>query len=434
MTELVSVPREVARTAALALSTRAERGSGGTARGVVIATALAAGVLSACELAELRDWHARNIEQVRDGTSTLLAGLYGGAPARETWPASLLVDVDDEGLASVQAAAQTAIRQRLAKLSRTVATVDQRLLARLHAAATQALEEAVAQAAGKLTARTKAAASRSKANATRIASALSESGGTVTPAVLAALGLDEQDLLDGRFATFAATATALLSAAELRKLRAAAIATGQDPAALEETYGPTIDTQAAAATAFLIASLGLLARQSLSGHALVPAQGEYNGPVPFGVVRNAFTIASRGVSAPIPTETGVGSSTAELVGRKLADAGQSLVEKILADSTEVTGPVVSIKTWTVGDPARPFEPHQALDGVTWDTEDYPEELAADPGEWPYVDVYEVGDHDGCDCSIVEDFQPVEEPVGTSQGLAEDIVTAPEERRDLVSSA
>jgi 2'-5' RNA ligase len=576
MSDLLHVPAEVSQVATAALATRDARNGGGTARSVTIATALATGVISAHELAELQDWHARNPDQVRDDLSTLLAGLYGGAPARVAWPRvastsgmegsgamvalfappevqSIAVkggepadnlhvtlfflgkvdeldaalregvsgklatiaptleptliefthvehfpaDPEDSaqerpvvlvtgspavfdlretlrlGFGDIGASEKFAfrphmtigywpegkapepytkpgplpepieftarevalvwagdretfafgdrrhqpltaalsprdqLRARLAKLSRTVNTTDRTVLAKLHASATLALEEAVAQAARFLTARTKSAAGRSKENGQRVAAALGESQGRMSPAVLGALGLDEQDVLDGRFATFAATATALILAAERKKLAAAAIALGEDPDALEAQYAETIQTRAEAATALLVASLALLARQALSGSTVTPAQGELSGPVPFGVVRTAFLVASRGASVPLPVETGPGSATAELMGGKLAEIGTSLIDDLLAEHAGETGTIVSTKTWQVGDPLRPFEPHQALDGVSWDTVDYPPELAADPGEWPYVDVYEPGDHDGCQCELIEDWSPAE---------------------------
>jgi len=55
----------------------------------------------------------------------------------------------------------------------------------------------------------------------------------------------------------------------------------------------------------------------------------------------------------------------------------------------------------VGAPARPFEPHQDLDGTEFQTftDDV---LAADGGEFPFVDFYHPGDHLGCQC----DFAPI----------------------------
>jgi hypothetical protein len=59
--------------------------------------------------------------------------------------------------------------------------------------------------------------------------------------------------------------------------------------------------------------------------------------------------------------------------------------------------------WFVGAPNRPFDPHQDLDGQPFSSFD-DEVLAADTSEFPFVDHYFPGDHDGCQC----DFAPTME--------------------------
>lgn len=93
---LIDVPAAVAQTAAAALAERARREGGGTARGVVIATALAGGHLTPGEFAEVHSWHGRNLEQVREGRSTLLGGLYGGVPGR-SWLGAVAAARNPEG-------------------------------------------------------------------------------------------------------------------------------------------------------------------------------------------------------------------------------------------------------------------------------------------------------------------------------------------------
>lgn len=410
MTTLIPVPEPVALIAAAALQTRAERG-GGTARSVVVATALTTRYVTEHEVSELRDWHARNPDAVQGDASTLLGGLYGGAAAREVW-APRLVESETVQLAQT-AAARTPLAERLRKLSAAANETDRRLLLRLHTAATLAYEEAVRQATEKMTARQRSATSRSKAAAARVASALAESNGKASPALLAAIGLTEAELLDRRFDTFAAAAAAMIIAAERRKLNAAASALSLDRAELEDRYGDEIDRRAEAATGLLVVSLGLLARGALSGHAVVPAQGEFAGPVPFGVVRNAYTVATTGVSAPILDDTGVGPSTADDIAGRIGKGGQSILDELVAENvgpirpSDTPGATVQVRsTWVTGDPERPFEPHQALDGLSWvDTQ--PEELNWDAGEFPYVTTLEPGDHEGCQCELLQEYEPFE---------------------------
>jgi hypothetical protein len=400
---LVPVPEEVARTAGLALATRAERGGGGTARGVVLATALSTGFVTEHEIAELADWHARNPDAIQGGVSTLLGGMYGGAGARDTWPPTPAPEVP----APVTAAAPTPIRAKFAKLNKTVNTTNQRLMVRLHTAATVALNEALRQAGVKVNVKARTKAARA---------ALDAAGNDLRP-VIAALGLTEQDLLDHRFDTFAAMAAGLIATAERKKLAAAARMLGLDPADLEAQYGETIDTRSVASAGLMVTGLTALAIGAMSGHAVTAesVQGEFSGPVPFGIVRQAFDVASRGAAVPGLSD-GVGPAPIDELSQALVGAGQSIVEELLAAHADEIGPTQTRTTWVVGDPERPFEPHQALDGVSW-VGDYPEELAADAGDWPYVDVYEPGDHDGCQCELTEEAEPVEGagPLGEFMG-------------------
>lgn len=413
---LVPVPEEVARTAALALQTRADRRGGGTARSIVVATALSNGYITEYEITEIVDWHGRNPDAVQGEASTLLGGLYGGAPARQ-WAPSLVPDPPDP--APVTAAVKTPVAAKLAKLNKTVNQTNRTLMDKLHSASTVALNEALRQAGVKL---------RGRARTKAAHAALDNSGGIYPPAVLAAVGVTEQELLDKRFDTLGLYATGLIAAAERKKALAAARLLGLDPSQVEEQYGETIDSRADAAAGVLVTALGLLARQALSGHGITAesSSGEYSGPVPFSVVRQAFDVAARGASPAFIDETGPGPSAADELSQALTDAGQSIVEELLAQYADEIGPTQTRTTWVVGDPERPFEPHQALDGVSW-VGDYPEELAADPSEWPYVDVYEPDDHPGCECLLIEetepieDSRPLEEAIGADAGSTNDLV-------------
>jgi hypothetical protein len=52
-------------------------------------------------------------------------------------------------------------------------------------------------------------------------------------------------------------------------------------------------------------------------------------------------------------------------------------------------------TWVTGDPQRPFEPHQELDGVEF--ENWDDDRLVNNEPWPPYDFYTPGDHDGCLC-------------------------------------
>lgn len=394
--ELLPVPEEVAMVAAAALVTREERGGGGTARGIVIATALSTGYVRAHELDELRAWHDEYPQAVRNGQSTLLAGLYGGGPARDLWCS--------EPYQPAQTAAATPA-SKLAALSEKLNRADRRLTTRLHAATETALAEALRSVGVKLNSRANATMKRSRAAAARVASATAEAAGTITPALLAAAGVTEQELLDRRFDALAATATGWIVASEVRKLRATATALGLDPDQVEAENAERVNRRALAAAAFLAAGLAVLARRALSGHALTPettAEGEFAGPVPFGLIRGAWNIAATGAVGTPFDESGPGPAPIEQLATRMERAGQTIAEELLA---EHVGPVIAIKTWAHGEPDRPFPPHEDLNGASWTDADHGDILAADPGEWPYVEEYEPGDHDGCTCWIDTSYEP-----------------------------
>lgn len=387
--DLVPVPKPVAMVAAAALDGRARRGGGGSARGVTIATALTTGWISAGELEELRAWHHGHPDDIAGEHSTLLGGLYGGAEARESWePCPIPARTAAPGTPS-----------KLAKMSKSVNNTDRRLVNALHSTANLALKEALRGAGVKLKVKVR---NRTKVQQASLDAAL-ERG--VTPAILAAVGVTENDLLDHRFDTYGASALALISTAERKKLAALARALDVDPAELEARYGDTIDLRAAAAVGFIVGALGELARSALAGTSLdSPGPGEFAGPVPFGVVRNAFDVLNTGAAPSKPDLTALGPADVAHVSEstRFAGDGRTLVETVLGDH-DVRVQLRS--TWVHGDPDIPFPPHEALDGLTWvDTQ--PPELD-NPDSFPETDVYQPGDHEGCTCWIDQTYEPYE---------------------------
>lgn len=389
MADLIEVPVEVARTAAAALARRQEMQGGGSARAVAIASVLTTGIITEHELEELRLWHGNNPEAVRAGGCTLPGGLYGGGPARAAWEP--LTEIDPE---PQTAAPRSPLRDRLARLSATLNSTDRKLRLRLHAAAEVALNEALRQAAVKVNVK-----ARTKAQKAMVASATA-----YTPAMLAAVGTTEQELLDKRFDTLAAAAAAWILAAEHRKLRATATALGLDPDDLDREYDDEMTARAEKAAGFLAVGLGILARSSLSGTPL-PDQGEHSGPVPFGLVRDTLVLGSSSTPAPRIDESGTGPASIDAIQERLTQTGETLAEELLAREGLDT---ITQHTWEVGDPLRPFEPHQDLAGTSWTGDETPPELAWDPGEFPFVDALSPGDHDGCQCEDVIELVPAED--------------------------
>ncbi len=496
---LIPVPPEVREVAKAALRARDAIGSGGTLRGVVLATALAGGYVVPAEVAEIRRWHQRHPDE-----TAIVAGLYGGAPAQLAWRASLAdecyldmiaalieqsLDPEDRPsedaetlyrlyalLALTVGSATTpenvhdawvawtllrgdehealvpfnqlapaiqeldwpyvnAIRlishgsepqaaalspsgraSRLPAMSKRVNRIDQRTLAKLHGAAIHAYEEALRRAGVKMGAR-----ARTKAARASLATVTA-----YTPTVLAAYGVTEDELLGGAFAAYATNAQGWLATAERQKLRAAADAVGLDPDEVEQQYGDEIEGRATTAGQMLAAVLGLMARATLSGSPMVTeaTPGEWSGPVPYGVARDALAIVARGATPVHIAEPGPGPAQLDAIGLRLAtNAGASNVETILrsvlgddlATSQEQASSlgdgrdvVVMVNSWEHGDPARPFPAHEALDGLTWIDADHPEELTVSEEDgWLGVDEYEPGDHAGCTCNLSQSYEPWE---------------------------
>lgn len=126
-----------------------------------------------------------------------------------------------------------------------------------------------------------------------------------------------------------------------------------------------------------------------------PARGEWSDvTVPPGLIRDALTTAGGG-----PTDAGgTGLLGAQTISDALASVGLSTTAYV----------------WEAGDPDRPFEPHQNLDGVTF-TSPTDDQLTADE-DW--VDAgsvggadgfYWPGDHAGCLCNAVADIGVPQSP-------------------------
>lgn len=85
-------------------------------------------------------------------------------------------------------------------------------------------------------------------------------------------------------------------------------------------------------------------------------------------------------------------------------------DPVLRDQlTESVGAFATQYTWQVGDPQRPFEPHQELDGVTWFSwEEFDVLDVSGADSWLPGNVYFPGDHEGCQCEYSVEFVPISE--------------------------
>jgi hypothetical protein len=146
------------------------------------------------------------------------------------------------------------------------------------------------------------------------------------------------------------------------------------------------------AAALLVAALAALATARIfDPHPEAAPLGEHDTEllVPPGYLREALAVAG---GSPAPSA---------LDGTVDAATGGIFTGDLISSVWNKLGVGPRGYEWFVGAPARPFEPHQDLDGVQFETFS-DDVLAADGGEFPFVDFYRPGDHLGCQC----DFAPI----------------------------
>lgn len=146
------------------------------------------------------------------------------------------------------------------------------------------------------------------------------------------------------------------------------------------------------ASGLLVAALTVLANKRLfDPHPEAPPLGEHDPEmmVPPGLLREALSIA------------GGHPSSGSLDGKLDDPTGGILTGDAASEIWAELGIGPAGYEWFTGAPDRPFDPHADLEAVPFDSFD-DEVLAADAGEFPYVDHYFPGDHWGCQC----DFAPM----------------------------
>lgn len=209
--------------------------------------------------------------------------------------------------------------------------------------------------------------------------------------LMAAVGLQESEVLGGAFATYQAQA-----ARELRKSvaaqREAIRAAGLDPDDVIDDSGQDVE----AAAAYLSAGLLAIARQRLTTGPLdLEGPGEVSGAVPASMMGRALSIAI-GRAGMVHGATPDNLPTTHSTGRP--DVERLVVDQLVGSGTPVE------YEWVhgfYGEPNSPFDPHVDLDGyTTTDTETDPALAIDERGDWLGVDYYRPGDHGGDSCEWV----------------------------------
>jgi hypothetical protein len=310
---------------------------------------------------------------------------------------------EEAARALTAAAGGPPVTDKSRRLSRRLLAIDRTLRERLQAAADAALARALERAGNRLR-------SRANGNPEARTAAAGVPGERVAAAmgrtIVAALGVEEQELLAEAFDRFRGQYTEwTLAAAEEAIDTAAAIAglSRTDPnvmrlvAALRDHFTEAVE----------------LSWPGLEAELLTIAEGNLYDPdpstpelgeipvttVPPQPLRNALAVAG-GLAADatgLPPLSGLTSG--QLLSAFLRDTGGSTVTEY---------------EWSYGISARPFLPHQRLDGMVftnWD--DQRLSTAGTGGEW-VGGSFAPGDHRGCHC----DFMPIWSDGGRARAEAE----------------
>lgn len=213
---------------------------------------------------------------------------------------------------------------------------------------------------------------------------------TVTPEVLGLVGVDAQQYLVDAFATFERKAQEVFARLDDRKARLArryAARYGRDIADEAEALREDRTRQAGLVLSGRLRewTFGLLG----AGLTVEAITGEMakERMVPPSALREALHIAS----LANPDRIGPDSTSGAIPGRNSDLLRGALGEQIQVRLEWVWG--------FYGEPARPFPPHENLNGTVVDGPE--DELLANPDTFPDSDFYSPRDHEGCLCELIE---------------------------------
>lgn len=294
------------------------------------------------------------------------------------------------------------------RLSRRIARIDDDLRAKVHTYLGALVERAIEKAGAK--ARNKARGDDAMTAAISTVDNLQVCA-QLGPSWTAALGIEEEDILDEVLAGGAATVLAYIETAQNEAL-VAARRYGVDDATIDTVKARQADDREAG-WALLLAAVLVVARVRLfDPRPAQPELGEWDGgnPIPPGPIRAGLSRA--GGSTGTLVESAIGPGLPK-VPAAVIEADGSVAGGVASGPTTLEvyrglGFVKAGYQWSVGAPAVPFEPHQALDGVVFETWDDP--VLANPGDWPAEAYFRPADHLGCQCEATLLLRTTEEVI------------------------
>jgi len=339
-------------------------------------------------------------------------------PVEETAPEKVPGTPQKTAPAPAPAAALVAAGRRrgVGQIGARLSGIERDLRARLQADANAVAARALERAGAKV----RSAASRRKIAAEMEQWPVAEIPANMGRAGVQMLGLNDEELLAGALGTFGARYAMQVQRGQEAAARAAADAVDGrdiDPDDLNETMEPARNH----GWQVLAAGMGLLLSRILyDPHPQAPPVGEFDAAsvIPVGLIRASLNAAG-GAQVPVP-------QTVDDVSR-LVDAfrpGDRSSEGMGAtggpDMTTIFSESLGIeavsRTWVYGDAvrSREFQPHNELDGLEFS--DWDDPRLANDEDWPPVDYYIPGDHDGCMCDVEITF--AEAATGEGAGTEE----------------
>lgn len=198
--------------------------------------------------------------------------------------------------------------------------------------------------------------------------------------------------------------------ANRRRATAIAVAFDQDPDDFDDNDDQG-DRRAEEAAALLALLLLGRARKALSDSAIAGPDLDVKLVAPFADIRTAMRVRD-GAKVIQAITQGPNLTPAADAGLSVVDPppGSGAIDELLGKASDGMA-FTSSYEWIhgyYGEPGKPFPPHEALDGVTYDDSTRSDVLAKDPGEFPYGNTeWDYGDHDSCLCFAVQTWEPAE---------------------------
>ena len=331
--------------------------------------------------------------------------LLGGTEGQEWARAAMVRHVEQARLAALS-------RTDLSALTKKLAKIDARFRNKVEGVLGHAMRAAQSKALRKAGVRAR------KASDAKMAAVQADwKAQRLTPAVLAAIATTDEELLDESFSDAADEIGDLYDARQLsmRQALAQALAVanaeGGDPNEIFDeltsrwqiTEQQRRDLLVWFTTTAMFGEARARLQSGVTGDDLYDDEGEvpFDTSVPSTVVSSILKIAN----GAAVTAAGVVLVGAALGANPLDAFADDLVEGAIDDylPPPEDQPVdQSGRTWewTTGDPKRPFEPHQELDGLVFTDDDIADVLGKDPEEFPYGNTtWFPSDHVGCECSV-----------------------------------